>query len=292
MRGVRLIVATLTVAALAGCAGRPAAAPAPPTGASAAVARPADPVDLIGLWKLSADGEEAGAALLIDGTEFRLFRRCTALFGDWDADERGLFVADASSQSPHTGAGCPPQDPPADVRDLQPAWLTRAVGFRAAGAGRELLDAAGAAVARLEPGAQVPPWPGIAAELFQPPVVTEEIRSGFRPAAALPAGLTPAGASALHGRWVPARSPGRSYVEFQADGRWTGSDGCNGAGGRWVAGPGGAFLGTTGASTLIGCENVPVASWLADGRRAGLDGAVLVLVGADGKELGRLTRGR
>ncbi|WP_449283246.1 META domain-containing protein [Leucobacter sp.] len=41
------------------------------------------------------------------------------------------------------------------------------------------------------------------------------------------------GGISLQGRWVPEESTGGSYVEFTADGRWEGSDGCNAASGSW-----------------------------------------------------------
>lgn len=41
------------------------------------------------------------------------------------------------------------------------------------------------------------------------------------------------GSLSLAGRWVPDQSTGGAYVEFSADGRWEGSDGCNAASGSW-----------------------------------------------------------
>jgi hypothetical protein len=40
----------------------------------------------------------------------------------------------------------------------------------------------------------------------------------------------------------------------------------------------------------MACDNVPISGWLAEARRAGLDGAELVLFDGAGKELGRLRR--
>ena len=53
--------------------------------------------------------------------------------------------------------------------------------------------------------------------------------------------------------------------------------------------PDGAFTGTSGMSTMIGCENVPVAFWIADAVRAETDGGDLVLHDASGEAV-RLVR--
>lgn len=96
------------------------------------------------------------------------------------------------------------------------------------------------------------------------------------------------------GRWFPAdgTAQGRAFAEFAPDGGWTGSDGCNGQRGTWTLGPGGdgAFDGTAGMSTMIGCENVPIARWIADADRAELHGGDLVLRDASGAQQARLVR--
>jgi hypothetical protein len=125
------------------------------------------------------------------------------------------------------------------------------------------------------------------------------------PAAPLQAGLRPADAASLLGRWVPDESAGppprvreghaplrprRAFVELSPGGRWAGSDGCNGVGGRWIAGADGALFATAGPQTLIGCLDLRVDHWLTGSRQAGFDGDVLVLLDAAGHELGRLRR--
>ncbi|WP_158228335.1 META domain-containing protein [Pseudonocardia sp. MH-G8] len=84
------------------------------------------------------------------------------------------------------------------------------------------------------------------------------------------------------------QADGRAFVTLAADGRWTGSDGCNNTKGTWRSGPEGELTATSGPSTMIGCENVPIASWLTDATRAGFDGDTLVLRDATGAETGRL----
>jgi hypothetical protein len=79
-------------------------------------------------------------------------------------------------------------------------------------------------------------------------------------------------------------------VTFASDGSWSGSDGCNGQGGRWRLGTGGDLVTTTGPSTQIGCAGVPVGGWMARARQAGLAGKTLVLLDGTGHEIGRLVR--
>lgn len=112
------------------------------------------------------------------------------------------------------------------------------------------------------------------------------------PGADAASGERPATAADLPGRWFPAdgTAQGRAFADFTADGGWTGSDGCNGQRGTWELGPDGAFTGTAGPSTLMACENVPVARWVSDAERAGIRGDDLVLYDAGGTEQARLVR--
>jgi hypothetical protein len=123
--------------------------------------------------------------------------------------------------------------------------------------------------------------------------VTPRLRDQLSDPVPLAPRWQPAGRTDVLGRWRPlgprAGNP-RAYVAFDDRGRWTGSDGCNGAGGRYAVGPAGALLTTSGASTLIGCDNSPVPAWVASARRVALDGAALVLFTGDGRVLGRLAR--
>jgi hypothetical protein len=294
---VRLIPVVLIATVLAGCAGQApsvprAESPLPPGAVPAASAAAADPVGLIGLWQLSAAGEAGDAVLRVDGEQqIMLFRRCLSLTGGWQATVEGQFLAHFDGYSPNTrGPACPGVEEP-DASAITPGWLTRATAFRAEGTERLLLDDGGATVARLLPGGKAAPRADMAPELTEPPVVTAETRERLAvAAAALPGSLEPATSAALLGRWRPEGRDVGAFAEFRAGGVWEGNDGCNGQGGRWSAGPDGSMLAVTGPSTLIGCENVPVAAWLARARRAGFDGEVLVLLDAEGRELGRLTR--
>lgn len=120
--------------------------------------------------------------------------------------------------------------------------------------------------------------------LLAPACVLAVLLAGGGIAHAAPAG------SDLAGTWLPAdgQGGGRAYAALAADGTWTASDGCNTTKGTWSAGPDGEFAATSGSSTKIGCENVPIASWLDDATRAEVDGDTLVLSTATGAETGRL----
>nr|MDT0663238.1 META domain-containing protein [Micromonospora sp. DSM 115978] len=284
MRGNRQILAAAMVSLLlAGCAGQAGSDSRPTNPSEGPGSADADPVALIGSWTVDgAAQEDAGAVLRIAPTDLSLWRDCGSLTGSWRADTGGLFVAALNSASGCTVSGEP-----------TPIWLRDASSFRTAGEDRLLLNAQGDVVARLLPGGKPDPAPDSLPEQAEPPVVTEEVRRAFAPAAPLPAGLdAPPAPEALVGRWVPAEGPAGSpepaYVELKADGSWSGSDGCNAQAGRWVAGAGGSLLATSGVSTLVGCANVPIAQWLGEAWQAGLDGTVLVLVDAQGKEIGRI----
>ncbi|MEU4220023.1 hypothetical protein [Actinoplanes sp. NPDC026623] len=272
--GWRTTLALAAMLALVGCgaSGSAESAAPPPFRPRSG---PLDPVALVGMWKLTGIGAEAGTVVGLAPGDLTIYRSCGELLASWRADSQGLFVAGISGGTD----GCDPRS--------RVAWLDRAAGYRLGGRGAMLVDAHGESVARLVAAGLPPPDP----ELFE---VTDEVRRSFGTPAALPARLTPAARRDLPGRWVPAgggsKAFERPYLKIRADGRWSASDGCNGSEGGWVAGPAGTLLATSGISTLIGCDNVPVGGWLSAARRAGFDGATLVLLDQNAEELGRLRR--
>jgi heat shock protein HslJ len=244
-----------------------------------------DPWRLIGSWRVAGDGTGAAVLQLAAG-ELRLWQDCGVLFGTWRADAAGQFVADSSS-----GDGACFDSSHA----LVPRWLSRSVGFRLHGEGAVLLDDNEAVTASLEPGGRPTPGPNVLGSVADPPRAPDaRTRAALAEPAPLPPELTAADVDKLVGEWFPVgvRRPGRSQpsLELRPDGTYRGWDGCNGTGGRWVAGPEGRLLATSGVSRLVGCQNINVGQWFAGAGRAGLDGDTLVLLDAQGTELGRLTR--
>jgi hypothetical protein len=235
---------------------------------------------MVGSWLVSGPGVAPGTALLL-GDRLVLFRRCGVVEGDWRAGSAGVFVSSVSGGDPTcvSRSGFAPAP-----------WLEQAVGFRVEGVERVLLDARGTVLARLAPGAHPTAPPNLAESYASPPAVTPALRARLADPAPLPAGLRPATSAALVGRWVPTgsrRGNPKAYVAFLRSGTWSGSDGCNGEGGHFAVGAGGALLATSGFSTLISCNNSPVGVWVSHAARAGLDGSDLVLYDRAGQVLGR-----
>jgi heat shock protein HslJ len=228
------------------------------------------------MWTLADAGAEAGTVVGLTPGELTIYQECGGLMAAWRADAQGLFVGSLAASTD----ACDPE--------TRVGWLDKAAAYRLDGRNVVLLDVDGRTVARLVASGE-PPRPD--RESFE---VTEQVRNSFGPAASLPARLRVAGHKELLGRWVPIGekwgTPKPPHLELRADGRWLGWDGCNGSGGGWVLGSAGTVLATTGPSTLIGCDGAPVNAWLSSARLAGFDGATLVLLDQDAKELGRLRR--
>ena len=254
----RALLAAGLLLAVAGCGG----------GASAA-APPPDPAALVGWWQVAGTGQR----VLLDPAAREVVDGDISYTGGWRADPAGRFVAGLYSWGPDPdGSAAPP-----------PEWVAAVGAFRFDGAAAALLDRSGAEVVRLEPADPVAGSGGV--DPGRPGPVPDA-----RPAAPLPAGLTPAGPDELAGGWS---ADGDAGVEFRSDGTWSGSDGCNGTSGSWTADSGGGLLATAAAvSTLIACDSggADVGAALAAARVAGLDGEDLLLLDADGAELLRLRR--
>lgn len=274
---------------LTGCAGQQPGGPSGPNpDAPPQMGTPADgeseAIGLVNLWRVSgAEGESDATWLRLDAGEFQLWRDCGMIVGSWRASDT-LFIA-----APFGGMGdCVTTTMP------EVGWLEGAARFEVSTEGYELLDASGAIVASLSIDGAPEPIPTAAEFYAQPPELTDQVHEYFRAAATLPTGLPPATNAALEGRWVPVAYAVSTdpHVVFEADGTWTGSDGCNGGQGRWAVGADGEFLATSGPSTLIACEGAPVPSWVAQASTAGISAdGWLLLFDTAGTEVGRLERG-
>lgn len=274
VRGRPLMVAAMAILLLVGCA-EPArdAGGAVPEG-NLGRAPDQDPVGLLGSWQVTTPGGSIGPVeIRLEPGSFEVSAECGELRGSWRANPYGMFVAVQFGGD----MAC---------RDSAAAgWVERSTGFRAEDAGPVLLDREGGVTARLvPPGSPTPDSPGT-------PEVSEQDRERYALPAALPDDLTPVTvADLVDRRWYPVDPSGAAYLEFRADRGWSGFDGCNHEGGRWVSGPDGALLAVSGVSTLMACsQQVSVARLLVPAGRAGLDRDELVLLDRAGAEVGRLS---
>lgn len=238
----------------------------------------ADPVELIGLWRVEADGEPDETWLRMEAGSFQLWRGAGFDDGNWDASETHLVATTWG----HVGE---------DHGVLGAEWLDGTHAVRRTEDGWQLLTDDGEPIATMTVDGAPEPIGSASDDYAQPPELTDDAREALRPPEPLPEDLEPATTADLTGRWVPADTSYATdpHVILHDDGSWGGSDGCNGVGGGWAVPEDGRLLSTAGPMTAIGCEGAPVGWWLAGASLAGLDGDVLVLLDRDGTELGRLT---
>jgi hypothetical protein len=252
------------------------------------------PADLIGLWRVTdAAGEPAGSVLRVAGPQgagsLTLFRQCGELLGDWVGSTSGGFLAITSGFSEACLGSVGSGDP-------TPGWLAAAMSFTVRGTQRQLVAADGHVVAQLLPGGHPRAVRDIAPALTTAPKVTaSERRMLDTPARPLPFDAAPATTATLSGRWLPYpvkhyATRQQPFLSFAADGRWSGSDGCNNLGGSWRLGGGGEFLTMTGATAGVGCLGASVGTWVPLSGRASVSGSSLTFYAFDGHVLGRLSR--
>jgi heat shock protein HslJ len=79
-------------------------------------------------------------------------------------------------------------------------------------------------------------------------------------------------------------------ITFTSDGRWRGTDGCNGIGGTYSASDDGSISADAGPQTLIGCINVPNSTVLDRATRFAIDDRSLTFYAAGGQRLGTYER--
>jgi META domain len=243
-----------------------------------------NPLGLVGSWKVQAAGEPPGVSIIL-GDEFTVFRACGDVNGEWLADRAGHFISYADSADGRCFR---------NTHSISVPWLNQATGYRVDGRKRLLLNASGRVLARLSPGAHPTASRHDEASVAATPKVTRTLRTRLATPPRLPAGLRPATPATLVGRWdaIGAHSSDSSgYVQFDPSGRWTGSDGCNGAGGRYaVAAAGQLTITDGGLNGLVECDGSQAMYWAEQARRAGFDGSRLVLINRHGKVLGHLMR--
>jgi len=89
------------------------------------------------------------------------------------------------------------------------------------------------------------------------------------------------------GYWVESDSENSPFLSIQADGRYSGNDGCNVLSGDWKQADDGAILFTNGAMSLMACEGVD--EWLSRAVQGRVQAGVMTLQAEDGTVLGQLT---
>jgi hypothetical protein len=219
----------------------------------------------------------AGEVDLGLGEDAAVVHPCGKSMIGWAASPTGLFVG-----AGYGGDGSCYERPPRP--DL--GWLEASFTFAVSKQRLLLVDESGKVVAR---GVrEQPPRDN------EPFALTPRLRARLADAKQLPQGVRPITAKQLQRRWVPKGAyagNGRAFVAFADDRTWTGSDGCNGAGGRYSLGDFGEVLTTSGPTTLIGCENSPAPVWVTQARRLGLVNGTLPLYDAEAALIGRLYQG-
>ncbi len=232
---------------------------------------------LVGLWSLRADGEPADAVLRLDAYGLTVLRPCGMIGGSWRAASDGTFVASIHSKS----GSC---ETPARLEPDSLPWLAQASRVRPLGRGFELLSPSGEVTARLGSGARSPQLPSsIASSAGEHPDLSPtkraELEAGPAP---LPGGRQPVTVQALIGTWVAPGYPS-SFVSFEENGLYRGSDGCNRSVGRWAVSSAGEVLLTSGISTLMLCPGVDVPRLVGSAPRVVVDGQRLLLLDDAGR---------
>ena len=89
------------------------------------------------------------------------------------------------------------------------------------------------------------------------------------------------------GYWVESNTPTAPFLSIQADGSYSGNDGCNALTGTWEQADDEAILFTAGAMTLMACEGVD--TWLNQAAQGRVRAGVMTLQSAEGLVLGQLS---
>ncbi|MDN3496236.1 hypothetical protein QL996_09875 [Planococcus sp. APC 4015] len=276
--GLALVAAGVMLAGCAAAIEPIASSPAASVPSPTAEVADQDPLGLFGDWSIiEAMGEEPGTVVRIGATELEIWRPCGDVLGSWVADGAQLrAVASGYSQT------CNPLPPV--------TWLDDAASYELAGERLTLRSDDGRVLAVLVAEAAVLPAGRVPLQQFST-AIDDRARDHFAGVMSWPAGLEPADAADLLGRWVPrGEYTTDPHVVFSESGRWSGTDGCNGGGGRWILSSDGSFDSTSGAMFLRGCNGAQVPTWIMMARGAGMDGDELVMLDLEGDELGRLER--
>ncbi|MCZ3386175.1 MAG: META domain-containing protein, partial [Actinomycetia bacterium] len=232
-----------------------------------------DPQSLVGSWQvMGPPGIEGREVRLHAGGRVSLREGACVLGGGWSATDAGLMIMSINAATN-------------ECRDLDDAFeYFKGVQRYALMAGSvRLSDLSGGTVAVLTAGT--------------PPADPDETFAPRDAAPDLPVGVQVPSLEVLTAvRWIPVETVGsdrwpdakRPHAQFDVDGTWHGSDGCNGVGAPWSLDlTTGEWLAGVGGQTEIFCDNVVVSAMVGPARAVGIDGDELVFYGADGAETGR-----
>jgi hypothetical protein len=286
----RLLTVAVSAAVLGGCGGTVSATftqPAPTSMQPVTTYVPAAPNELVGTWRVSAEGEAPSAAIQI-GRGLTLLRDCGLAKGQWRATPASdivLRLYNVPQPCGGSGGGIP-RDSTADT----PAWMVASDSLGRGPEGLVLLDASGVVTAELTrvPAAEADGETTLLGVDPDPDAGVDNVVE-LPPA---PAGLS-AEVGELAGMWMypDPRAIGRLTLDEQGRERYF--DGCNASSGFSFRVPLGdgviSMPGVVSSSTLKLCssptkEGTP-GPWL----WAAPDGT-LVFTDDDGGETGRFVR--
>ncbi|WBQ06700.1 META domain-containing protein [Kribbella sp. CA-293567] len=139
----------------------------------------------------------------------------------------------------------------------------------------------------LQNGSQSPPQPAangpaaaVSTAAKAPAATVETVTGSWRPVRL--SGFTT----------LKAARPDDPVITFNADGTWTGSDGCNSLSGTYTIGQRGEFTSTSNGQRQVGCENVPHTAVLQSTERLESDKKNLTFYAGDEREVARYARTR
>lgn len=273
----KVLASILLLVTLAGCAPLSFVGGKSSNTESEASSPPTDPSALVGLWRVSGVATEGVDTFLRLGPELVVWSKCGVTFGSWVA--RGsAFLADASE---FDSADCVT----GDLGETIP-WLAQASSFSETADGIALLKADGSVVATLTIDGLPPKSSSYNDRYRDQPTSAMYVDDELE----LPQGVSAPGD--ITGRWVDPNSPNdEAFIEFASDGFWSGSDGCNGVSGRWAIGQDGAFLMTSGPTTLVGCTRSDASSQVLSSALVGATDQGLTFYDSQGRPVQHLVAG-
>lgn len=240
---------------------------------------PAGPDALVGFWDVDLPTGGSTPARLSGGATFYL--GCGQVSAGVAGHPDGRLVATGAGGS----SGC---GQPFEAGNVM-GWLSDVARATADGDRRHLVDGDGTVLATLHPRDGLPERLDLSEVHHEPPeapVPVPTVPPG------LDAGAAPAGPDVAVGRWEWPEAPPHDQLppnlELAPDGELFVSDGCNAAAGRWSGAADGSVVTVAGVHTAAGCWGPPLIDWLARTTHLALDDDLLVLLDADGAEIGRL----